>query len=218
MIKRVTIVAFLVSSLFLFSCQNSEAIIPESSQTIEPACEWPCTEEDKQTAVAWFATLDAGQTPNLPTNTPVPTLTQIVIPTLVSNSQLPDLTVTAISDPICVPETEGTIIEFNVFVRNIGKAGTSNFGRFNIGVYFILGQSKYSLNEWAEQFNGVVGTSNMEVFNLGPGQDIKLTVVIDLLGNKNLGIEVIANSGENPIREMDMTDNTLLKYFSVYCQ
>ena len=36
-------------------------------------------------------------------------------------------------------------------------------------------------------------------------------------GNKIFGIEVIANSGTNPIREADMTNKTLIKYYSIYC-
>jgi hypothetical protein len=156
----------------------------------------------------------------VPTNTPAPTRTLIVLPTLESNSQvlpLPDLTVTGISDPICAPDRIGTILEFTIFVRNIGQASTRYFGSFGTDVYLLLGQRRYGLDEWAEKFDGVVGSSVTEVFNLNPGDDIKFTVVIDLKGNKDLGIEVIANSGENPIREADTTNNTLTKYFSVYC-
>jgi hypothetical protein len=131
--------------------------------------------------------------------------------------QLPDLTVTGLSEPVCVPEYESTILEFTFFVRNIGRASTRNFGVFDVGVFFILGQRRYSLEEWETQFDGVIGTSNMVVSNLNPNDDIKFTVVIDLIGNKDFGIEVVANSGEIPIREADMTNNTLLKYFSGYC-
>ena len=59
MIKKGTTVVFLVFALLVFSCQVS----PRPFQTAEPACEWPCTAEDSLTAVAWFATLDAQQTP-----------------------------------------------------------------------------------------------------------------------------------------------------------
>ena len=31
-------------------------------ETVESACEWPCTKEDRMTAGAWFATLDAENT------------------------------------------------------------------------------------------------------------------------------------------------------------
>ncbi|HSG43649.1 MAG TPA: hypothetical protein VLA72_10890 [Anaerolineales bacterium] len=152
-----------------------------------------------------------------PTNTPVPTQTLLVIPTLVSNRDLPDLTVTEITEPICVPGYENTIIEFTIFVRNIGRARTGDFGSFDTDVFFILGQRRYSLEEWDTVFKGVVGTSVAEVFNLNPNDDIKFTIVIDLKGNKNFGIEAVANSGENPIREANMTNNTLIKYFSAAC-
>lgn len=157
---------------------------------------------------------------NAPTNTSVPTRTLVVLPTIVSTSQLlqlPDLTVTGLSEPVCVPEYESTILEFTFYVRNIGRASTRSFGSFDVGVFFILGQRRYSLEEWETQFDGVIGTSNMVVSNLNPNDDIKFTVVIDLIGNKDFGIEVVANSGEIPIREADMTNNTLLKYFSGYC-
>ena len=198
-------------------------VVPSPLSTDEPACEWPCTEMDKQTAVAWFETLDAGQTlaaaSALPTitRTPIPTQTPIVIPTLDSSGRLPDLIVTEITEPACLPNREGTIIEFNIFVRNIGYASTHYLGRFNVDVFLILGQRHYSLEEWNTVFNGVIGSSNMDVFNLYPEQDIKFTIVIDLLGNKDFGIEVVANAGENPIREADMTNNTLIKYFSAAC-
>ncbi|NTW08631.1 MAG: hypothetical protein HGA28_03585, partial [Anaerolineaceae bacterium] len=133
----------------------------------------------------------------VPTSTPFPTRTPFVLPTIEFDGlPLPDLTVTGISDPICVPDRIGTIIEFSIFIRNIGRASTRYFGPFDTGVYLILGQRRYGLDEWATQFNGVVGSSVTEVFNLNPDGDIKFTVVIDLKGNKDLGIEVIANAGE----------------------
>lgn len=146
------------------------------------------------------------------------THTPFVSPTMeAENLPLPDLTVTGISDPVCVPDRPGTIIEFSIFVRNIGRTSTRSFGSFDTGLYLLLGQRRYGLDEWATQFNGVVGSSLTEVVNLGPDADIKFTVVIDLKGNKDFGIEVIANSGESPIREADMTNNTLIKYSSVSC-
>ena len=153
------------------------------------------------------------------TNTPLPTLTAIVSPTLISSysQPLPDLIVTSISTPVCRTDYPGTVLEFAIFVRNIGRARTRPFGVFDTGVYLILGQRHYSLEEWDTAFNGVVGTSIVEIFNLNPNDDIKFTVVIDLKGNKNFGIEVVANLGENPIREADMTNNTLMKYFSANC-
>jgi hypothetical protein len=155
-----------------------------------------------------------------PTNTPLPTRTPFVLPTIVSTSQLlqlPDLIVTGLSEPVCVPDRIGTIYEFTFYVRNIGRAPTRSFGSFDVGVYLILGQVRYGLDEWAEEFDGVIGASKMEVSNINPNDDLKFTVVIDLKGNKDFGVEVIANSGENPIREADTTNNTLIKYFSMYC-
>ena len=142
-------------------------------------------------------------TPNLtqiatstPTHTLVPTRTLIVIPTLVSinDKLLPDLTVTSVSDPVCTSEYDSTILKFTIFVRNIGRASTRNFGPFDVGVYLILGQRRYGLDEWAEKFNGVIATSRMEVANLNPNADIKFSVVIDLKGNKNFGIEVMTET------------------------
>lgn len=153
-----------------------------------------------------------------PTNTSMPTRTPIIPPTLIlPYSQLPDLTVAGISDPVCATEYEGTKLRFYIYVRNIGGARTRPFGPFDTGVYLILGQRHYSLEEWDTEFKGLVGSSVMEVYNLNPDDDIKFTMVIDLIGNKDFGIEVTANSGENPIREADTTNNTLIKYFSVYC-
>ena len=157
---------------------------------------------------------------SVPTTTPFPTRTPFLLPSIAVDSQLlqlPDLTVSAISDPVCATEYEGTKHRFSIFVRNIGQASTRYFGSFDTDAYLILGQRRYSLDEWAEKFNGVVGTSIVQDTNLKPGDDIKFTVVIDLKGNKDLGIEVTANSGENPIREADATNNTLIKYFSGYC-
>ena len=154
---------------------------------------------------------------SLPANTPVPTQILLVIPTLVSNRDLPDLVVSGLSDPVCAEEYEGTTIRFTIFVRNIGRARTRDFGFFNTDVFFILGQRRYSLEEWDTVFNGLVGSSVTKVFNLNPNDDIKFTVVIDLKGNKNFGIDVVVNAGDSPIREADMTNNTLTKYFSVAC-
>ena len=154
----------------------------------------------------------------MPTNTPLPTPTPFFLPTIeFDNVPLPDLIVSGLSDPVCATEYEGTKLRFSIFVRNIGFASTRNFGSFDTGVFLILGDRHYSLDEWAQEFNGVVGSSIVEVASLSPDQDIKFTVVIDLIGNKDFGIEVTVNSGENPIREEDRTNNTLIRYFSVNC-
>jgi len=154
----------------------------------------------------------------VPTNTPFPTPTPLVLPTIeFDNLSLPDLIVSGLSNPVCATEYEGTKLRFSIFIRNIGRARTRNFGSFDTSVYLILGERHYSLDEWTSEFNGVVGSSVTEVYNLNPDQDIKFTVVIDLIGNKDFGIEVTVNSGENPIREADTTNNTLIKYFSIFC-
>ena len=153
-----------------------------------------------------------------PTNTPFPTRTPFFLSTLAFASQpLPDLTVLGISDPVCATEYEGTKLRFSIFVRNIGRVRTRHFGSFDTDVYLILGQRRYSLDDWVTQFNGVVGSSVTEVFNLNPDDDVKFTVVIDIKGNKSFGIEVTANSGVNPIREADTSNNTLIKYYSIRC-
>lgn len=155
-----------------------------------------------------------------PTNTPFPTPTPFILPTIVSRSDLlllPDLTITGVSDPLCVPDRKGTVIELDMIVRNIGQAGTRYFGAFQVEINFILGEQRYSLDDWAKGFNGLIGASPLEISALDAGQDLKLVVVIDLKGNKSFGVEVTVNSGADPIRETDRSNNTLTKYFSVRC-
>jgi len=164
-------------------------------------------------------TLDlSGTATNMLTDAPVTTFSPTLTPTsTLINGPLPDLIVTGLSDPFCVPDHIGTIFRFTFFVRNIGRAPTRSFGPFDVGVYIILGQRTYELDEWAAKFNSVVGTSNLEISNLNPNGDIKLTLVIDLIGNRDFGIEVKANSGANPVPEADTTNNALIKYYSAYC-
>lgn len=156
----------------------------------------------------------------VPTNTPLPTRTPFVLPTIAFDSPLlllPDLTVTGIGNPICVPDRKGTIVEIGIFIRNIGRAGTRYFGSFHVDVTLLMGRQRYGLDEWAQKFNGVIGTSNMEISSLDANADVKLTVVLDLKGNKDFGVEVLVNSGDDPMREEDMTNNSLTKYFSAQC-
>ncbi len=207
---------FIVIAAFRFAVLPPPKLEPTPT-TIQPT---PSSSNDYQPEVIHplINTSSPTQTAtNVPANTPVPTRTPIVIPTLVSSSQLPDLTVTAISQPVCAPEFNGTTLRFSIFVRNIGRARTRTYGSFDVGVFFILGQRHYSLADWETRFNSVVGTSNLDVSNLNPDGDIKFTVVVDMKGNTNFGVEVTANSGVNPIRELDTTNNTLTKYFSVFC-
>jgi len=60
--KKPVIVAILVSSFFLLACALGAASTPQAVETEKPVCEWPCTEEDKLTAVVMLATLQAQQT------------------------------------------------------------------------------------------------------------------------------------------------------------
>jgi len=134
---------------------------------------------------------------------------------------LPDLTVTGISDPVCTPGHIGTetgnYAKLTIFVRNIGRVSTRSFGPFDVHISLILGQTYYGLDEWASKFNDVAGSSNLEIWNLNPNEDIKLTVVLDLKGSRKFGIEVIANSGANTIPEANTINNKRRQYFSIYC-
>ncbi|HSM72517.1 MAG TPA: hypothetical protein VK851_13320 [Anaerolineales bacterium] len=205
-------------TILAFGFVFSPSIQSPTPTAIQPTSSPPPPIGSYQPEVIPPATYTPGPTrtpTSTPTNTPVPT--QTLIPTLVSSRQLPDLTVTAITRPFCRPDYEGTILEFTFFVRNIGSASTRTFGHFDVGVFVVLGQRHYSLEEWDTQFNGVLGATNLEIFNLNPDDDIKFTVVIDLKGNKEFGVEVIVNAGENPIPEADGTNNRLIKYYSMSC-
>ncbi len=64
MIKNTRITPLLVCSFLLFACQTRVSqVTPTLTETQMPVCEWPCTAEDKLTAVVWFATLAAEKTP-----------------------------------------------------------------------------------------------------------------------------------------------------------
>ena len=156
-----------------------------------------------------------------PMDTPAPTLTPTLLPTASINRPLPDLTVTGISEPICTPvhigETEGNFLKFTVVVRNVGHGSTRHFGLFDVGVFVVLGQQHYSLDEWATKFDGVISVPQLKIYNINPNKDISLTLILDLKGNTKFGIEAVANSGANPVPELNTANNTLIKYFSVYC-
>lgn len=189
---------------------------PTSSMPSQP----PADYQPERFPLQTFTPLSSPTSTLAPTHTPFPTRTPFILPTIASNSDLlllPDLTVTGVSAPLCVPDRKGTVVELDIFVRNIGKAGTRYFGAFEVGVYLMLGGQRYSLNEWAEEFNGVIGASPLQISALDAGQDVKLIVVMDLKGNKELGVEVVVNAGEDPMREADMTNNTLKQYFSANC-
>ena len=154
----------------------------------------------------------------IPTDTPASTFAA----TYTGNAQsLPDLTVTAISNPICARDHLLTVardyVKLSVIVRNVGRVSTSSFGPFSVLVNLIFGQQRYRLDEWASSFDGVIDSSDMEISILHPTDDVKLNLAIDLKGNTNFGVEVIVNSGPNPIPESNTTNNILIKDFSVIC-
>ena len=138
-----------------------------------------------------------------------------------TTQQLPDLTVSAISDPTCARDhlltSERDYVKIRVIVRNVGRVSTRSFGPFSVLVNLILGQRRYSLDEWASSFNGVIDSSSTDISNLNPNAEVKLNLAIDLKGNKNFGVEVIANAGTNPIPESNTTNNILIQGFSVIC-
>ncbi|MEP7134470.1 MAG: hypothetical protein ABI904_06015 [Chloroflexota bacterium] len=154
----------------------------------------------------------------IPTNTSTPTVAPSLIPTYTPIAKpLPDLTVTGISDPVCLRDGRSGSVTLTIVVRNIGRGATRSFGRFDVRINLILGQKHYGLDEWASRFNGVIGSSNPEIVNLNPNADVELKIALDLKGSSIFGIEAIANSGTNSIPESDTTNNTLIKYYSVYC-
>ena len=102
-------------------------------------------------------------------------------------------------------------------MRNIGRGSTKYFGPFTVRLNVVLGPRHYGLDEWAAEFNGLIGVSNLEISNLNPNADVELKLAVDLKGNTKFGIEAIANSEMNPIPESDTTNNTLIQYFSIYC-
>lgn len=156
---------------------------------------------------------------NIPTDTSTPTVAPSLTPTYTPIAKpLPDLTVTGISDPVCLRDGRSGSVELTIVVRNMGRGATRSFGRFDVRINLILGQRHYGLDEWASRFNGVIGSSNPEIVNLNPNADVELKIALDLKGNSIFGIEALANSGSNPILESDTTNNTLIKYFSIYCK
>jgi len=160
----------------------------------------------------------AGISTIMPMDTPASTFT----PTYTSTNQpLADLTVAAISNPICIKDqgpTPGKVyVKFSIIVRNVGPASTRAFGPFSVRVNLIFGRQRYGLDEWASGFDGLISSSNMDITNLNPNDDIKLNLSIDLKGNTNFGVEVIANSGSNTIPELDTTNNILIQSFSIIC-
>ena len=150
---------------------------------------------------------------------PAPTPTSTLLPPI--GKPLPDLVIASIGDPVCassnVDDVPRDYIQFTVIVRNVGKASTHTFGSFDVGVYIVLGQASYSLKEWADTYGGVIAYPNLTISNLDPNWDRTFKLAIDRNGITKFGIKAVANDGENPIPESDRTNNTLIKYFSIYC-
>jgi len=152
-----------------------------------------------------------------------PTLTPTLTPTFTSTSPpLADLIVVAISNPVCTRDHRFTptkvYVKINVTVRNIGPGSTNSLGPSSVRVNLIFGQARFSLDEWASKFNGVVNDPDLEVTNLNPNDDSEIKLSIDLKGNANFSIEAIANSGPNIIPESDTTNNILTQNFSIDCK
>jgi len=118
---------------------------------------------------------------------------------------------------MCVPDHIGTIFKFTIIVRNMGHASTHYFGQVNVDVFLILGETYYGLDEWASRFDGVIGSSNLQIANLDFDRDVALKFELDLKGNTEFGIEAVANSGANPIPESSTLNNKFRRYFSKYC-
>ena len=155
----------------------------------------------------------------LPTFTPIPTATPPPTLTFTPTLALPDLQIVAISNPACIRDQRVSptryYVRHDITVRNIGAGSTSAFGAFSIRITLDTGSQRYSLEEWASRFNGVVGSLILDFSNLGPNQDAETRVNIDLRGTQNYSLEVIANSGSKTIPESNATNNILTRSFSV---
>lgn len=181
------------------SRQYQPEVIPLSSFTPNPVLTSTATPTDKPA--------------------PAPTLITTLLPPI--GKPLPDLVIASISDPVCassnVDDVPRDYIQFTVIVRNIGKASTHYFGSFDVGIYIVLGQTSYNLSEWANTYDGVIAYPNLTISNLDPHWDRTFKLAIDRNGITKFGIKAVANDGEKPVPESDRTNNTLIKYFSVYC-
>jgi len=154
----------------------------------------------------------------VPIKTSVPALIPTVTPAYTAvNGPLPDLVVTGISDPVCMPQFGSTTMMFNIYVENVGRKATHYFGPSEVGIFLIVGQQRYSLDEWRTRFDSVVGNPNLVISNIGSEQGIRLALVLDMKGVTKFELEATANTGVHPIPEADVTNNTLTKRFSFYC-
>lgn len=177
--------------------------------------------------LAWTSTIPPTDTATeIPTSTFTPTFTPTATPTFTptytSAPVLSDLIVVAISNPVCVRDhrvtPERVYIKLTVTVRNLGPSSTSSFGAFSVRITLIFGQQRYSLEEWASRYNGLVNTPNLDVSGLNPNEDAEINLSIDLKGNSKYSVEAIANSGANTIPESNTANNALTQSFSINCK
>lgn len=74
--KKKTFALYLIAALLglLSSCQQGGFIVllTPTLENSSPACEWPCTEDDKKTAQAMYPTLTGTTTPIPASETPIP--------------------------------------------------------------------------------------------------------------------------------------------------
>jgi hypothetical protein len=197
----------------IFPTQSSPETSAVPTDTPNPIFTSTITPTDTPTS-----TFEPTPTPTFtPTDTPTytPTYTQ-------TTPSLPDLTVVAISNPVCTRDhrftPEKVYVKLTVTVRNLGSASTNSFGPFSVRVTLIFGQQRYSLDEWSSRFNGLINNPNLNVSNLDPNEDAQIDLSIDLKGHTAYSIEAIANSGANTIPESNTTNNVLTQSFSTDCK
>jgi hypothetical protein len=164
------------------------------------------TQEPSATSAA------ATSTPAAETSTPAPTSTPV---------PLPDLVTLDISNPACfTAKLAGTTIKYvrqDITIRNIGPGETSPFGAFSNRITIIVNGQRFSLDQWEQLFNGLVETPQLDIANLRPNDDATLSLSLNLHGNTKYSLEVVANSGQSVIPEIDITNNTRKKEFSSNC-
>jgi len=214
----IMIVIGLFAILAILVAFSSLFILPKPKLVSTVIQDTPISSEQyKPEVIPFSSTLSASAR----TSTPVPANTHISNPTPIItrppislNKSLPDLVVTGISDPVCesgyVEDVLRDYLKFKVVVRNIGRTSTHSF---DVNVYILVGSRSYPLSEWANKFNGVIGSPNILISNIEPSKDATFTLAIDISGITKFGIKVVANSGVSPIPELDMANNTLIKYF-----
>ncbi len=159
------------------------------------------------------------------TETPTPgpaTATATSTPEATSTTAppLPDLITVAISNPICVTDQQDTLgkyVRHMITVRNLGPGSTAPFGSFSSRVIIIAGGQRFTLDQWAAQFNGLVDTPMLEVPQLGPNEDADLVLNFRLPASNRYGLEVITNSGTMVIPESNTANNSLETNFNSNC-